>query len=726
MLNGASAGGDGPLGALTSEPPPDDASTSGRRAPSAPWPVLREELQLHPAGDNRDGSPAWHVADPVRNQFFRIGWLEFEMLQRWALADPGAIARDIRASTTLAPEPEDVMQFAAFLRAQNLVRGPAMPPRTGGGLSDWRWWLHHYLFVRIPLIRPQRMLRRMAPMLGVFYSRWFLIATLLAGVTGIALAARQWDTVGAQLLRVFTFEGTLGFLGALAVSKLIHEFAHAVTATRLGVRVAHMGVALVVMWPMAYTDTGESWKLADPRKRLAIASAGILAELALAAWCTLWWAFLPDGALRSAVFFLATTAWVWTLAINASPFMRFDGYFILCDGIDFPGLHERAGRWGKRWLRRIVPGLDEPAPEILEPGLRRFLTGFALATWVYRLVVFLGIALVVYHAFFKALGIFLFVVEIMVFIVNPIRRELGVWWTRRAAITWRRRIAVAFLLALGVTALLIPWPTRVDGVGVLRVGGEQAIYAPFPAQLQSMAVAQGQAVTPGQPIAELAAPRQAQARDQAAALAAGYGRSARSGLGADQDSAAREIIAEGQRARYAAESRAYAAELARLKLSAPSSGQVVDVDPLLAQGSWVNAATPLAWVVQPGVWQADVLVAESDRARIAVGGRATVVVQGRTQVLQGRIVAIDDVRVQRLPHLLLAANHGGPLPVVPGTGKADLQPTESLYRVAVQGDGDMGRPAVRRVRAHLEADQESLGWRWLAAGVSALIQQAGW
>ena len=35
---------------------------------------------------------------------------------------------------------------------------------------------------------------------------------------------------------------------------------------------------MVVLWPMLYTDTSESWKLANPRQRLAIASAGIVAE----------------------------------------------------------------------------------------------------------------------------------------------------------------------------------------------------------------------------------------------------------------------------------------------------------------------------------------------------------------------------------------------------------------------------------------------------------------
>ena len=66
----------------------------GRPAQAAPvpWPELREELRLHRAGDNPDGSPAWHVADPVANRYCRIGWLEFEMLARWHLGDAAQIA----------------------------------------------------------------------------------------------------------------------------------------------------------------------------------------------------------------------------------------------------------------------------------------------------------------------------------------------------------------------------------------------------------------------------------------------------------------------------------------------------------------------------------------------------------------------------------------------------------------------------------------------------------
>ncbi|MEO8145610.1 MAG: hypothetical protein ABI654_15480, partial [Betaproteobacteria bacterium] len=47
-------------------------------------PNLREDLRLYPGPPLRDGSPSWRILDPVRNSFFEIGWLEFEMLSRWS------------------------------------------------------------------------------------------------------------------------------------------------------------------------------------------------------------------------------------------------------------------------------------------------------------------------------------------------------------------------------------------------------------------------------------------------------------------------------------------------------------------------------------------------------------------------------------------------------------------------------------------------------------------
>ena len=55
---------------------------SFRRFPLMPdhLPQLRQDLRLHRSGALPDGSPVWRIADPVRNRFFEIGWLEFDVL----------------------------------------------------------------------------------------------------------------------------------------------------------------------------------------------------------------------------------------------------------------------------------------------------------------------------------------------------------------------------------------------------------------------------------------------------------------------------------------------------------------------------------------------------------------------------------------------------------------------------------------------------------------------
>lgn len=113
---------------------------------------------------------------------------------------------------------------------------------------------------------------------------------------------------------------------------------------------------------MLYTDTSESWRLRNHRHRLAISVAGVATELALAGLATLAWALLDESMLRQSMLYLATTGWILSLALNASPFMRFDGYFILSDVINFPNLHERSGATAKAFMRRKLLGLNEPDP----------------------------------------------------------------------------------------------------------------------------------------------------------------------------------------------------------------------------------------------------------------------------------------------------------------------------------------------------------------------------
>ena len=305
-----------PLAALAALPPPPTQ-------PAPRLPQLRDELHLLPAAANHDGSPAWMVNDPVSNRFYRIGWVDFELLLRWSMGTEAALIASVNAETTLTIESSDVTGLVQFLSQHDLLRAneqasvERLSQRAARAQSSaFQWLFHHYLFFRVPLIRPQRWLAGLLPAVNWLFTAQAAWTIILLSGAGLFLAARQWETFSHTFVDQLSWSGALGFAMALGFAKALHELGHALTATRYGVRVAHMGVAMLVMFPMLYTDTSESWKLSNPRQRLAIASAGIVTELALAGLATLAWSLTPDGPMRSALFFLATTSWILTLAVN--------------------------------------------------------------------------------------------------------------------------------------------------------------------------------------------------------------------------------------------------------------------------------------------------------------------------------------------------------------------------------------------------------------------------
>ncbi len=690
-------------------------------------PPLRDDLRLFAAAPERDGSPAWVIQDPTRNRFFRIGWLEFELLARWDTGNADALAERVSAESPLAVSTEDVASLVEFLARNQLVRATnAQDSARLGAMrarqrpDRLRWLLRNYLFFRVPLVRPARFLQSTLPYVAFVYSRGFFAFVIGATLLGIVLAARQWDVFTHTLTTSLTWGGLLGFLGALAIGKCLHELGHAYTATHYGVRVGHMGVAFMVLWPLLYTDTGEAWKLADRRQRFAIAAAGVTAELALAGLATLAWSLTPDGAVRHGLFFLASASWVLTLTINASPFMRFDGYFLLSDLVDLPNLHERSFMQARVFLRRTLLGLGDPYPETFTPRARAWLIVFAFVTWLYRLMVFVAIALAVYFFFFKALGVFLLAVELGWFVVTPVMSELKVWWQRRAEVPRSRRV-VWLLMATGVIGLLlIPWRQDVSAPAVLRAERQQLIYSPLPGRIAEPP--QAGAVQAGGTLLKLDSPDILKRAEVSRASAESFQTQLERLPGVRQGEEQRARLTS-EMARELAAVRGQMAELARLEIKAPFAGQVLDVDPDIGVGSWVAPSQPLGILVDASSWTAEAYVPEAALARIAVGDRARLHLPGDPLTrLDGVVAAIDTARTGNLPDPLLADTYGGPLETVEGE---KLVPRRALYRVRVGLEAPPPAMRMARVTAVIEGRRESLAADWLRAISAVLIREGG-
>ncbi|RRO21986.1 HlyD family efflux transporter periplasmic adaptor subunit [Pectobacterium aquaticum] len=700
---------------------------AGGTTPAAGLSPLRDELILHAGPANRDGSPSWTLEDPLRGLYFRIGWAEMAMLSRWSMGNAAQIVAEVNQTSALTLDDSDVQYFNRFLQVNSLTRVSGNEALAQfarqveqSRVSIWRKLLKNYLFFRIPLWHPDRFLGATLPWIAPFFSRTFLKLTLLVAVLGLFLAGRQWETFKHTFLHFFTLEGAALAGLTLCFTKILHEFGHAYTCKRFGARVATMGVAFLVMMPVLYTDTSGSWKLTRRRQRMAIGAAGMMTELVLAAWATLAWSFLPDGMLRSAAFMLATTTWIMTLAINLSPLMRFDGYFLLSDGLQMPNLQNRGFAIGRWQMREWLFGLGDAPPEHFPRWLQRTLVGYAFAVWIYRFFLFTGIAILVYHMTFKLLGMLLFAIEIGYFVVMPVVNEVREWSQRRKDYRMNRNMTTTLTVSAVVLLLLmIPWQRGVYAPALLRAEQQSSLYMPVPAMIQRIDVRVGQPVNAGQTLFTLSSDALAHERQQLERQIAT--------LNWQSTFQVFNKEAAGDHQRVKQEHEAALKKLQvlqrqseQLTVRAPIDGVVADMATPLETGEWLGQGEWLAVVTKPTGGLVEAFVSEKDWQRLRTGAKGTFYLQDVSRSsLPLTIVDIASTATRDLnaaPEL--ASIYGGDIATL-SDSQRKLHPEQAVYRVLLSLPDDYrAQPQVLRGTVVMDGEAQSLlirGWKMVSA-----------
>jgi hypothetical protein len=106
-----------------------------------------------------------------------------------------------------------------------------------------------------------------------------------------------------------------------------------------GRRVERAGLKLVFVFPYAWVDTTAAW-LESRRRRMLISAAGPCSDLGLGGGISLI-ALLAGGLARDIGFQLALGAYLGAF-YNLNPLLDRDGYHLLVDALEQPGLRRRA------------------------------------------------------------------------------------------------------------------------------------------------------------------------------------------------------------------------------------------------------------------------------------------------------------------------------------------------------------------------------------------------
>ena len=657
-------------------------------------PLLRSDLEIYLGPSEPDGSPTFTVHDPVAGTYDKIGWEEATVLRHlWAPWTLKELVRRINRSTTLDVDETDVLALCEDAKLKGLTRSSGVAaPRTllarhdAMKISPLKWLLTHYLFVRIPLIRPDTFLTRTVGLMGPLGSRIALLTYAGLSILGLIMLTGHVDTYLSTFPYFFNLRGLLFYVAAIVVLKTVHEFSHAYVAKSYGVRVPTMGVALLVFFPVAFCDVTDAWRLRDRRQRLLIGAAGILAELIIAGLALFVWGVTPPGMLRSVAFVVSSVTIVSTVIVNLNPAMRFDGYYILADAWGIDNLQPRAFAVTRWWLRKALLGLNAPAPEHDVPPRR--LAGmviYSLYSWLWRLGLYMGIAAVVYHKFTKAIGVVLFSANIVLLFARPLVNEARAIATMRKHLRLNLRLLATSACLLGLLLwLAAPLSRTVSLPAIVVPTASQSVYVPHPGVIDGMALRLGDRVEAGQSLLRIRSERlrtelqifrieKQVITEEIAALSA--------------DPEARGLLPQKREelAKVEAKLSELREAIGQSHLTAQVSGYVIEWDESLRNGQPVAEDAVLGKIAATDRPQVIAFVKEGCVDEVQVNEQVEFVPIGDWGPRIGRVRHISPTSTESLSHFSLSSLAGGDLPVLEDQA-GRLRMVESYYRIEVHLD----------------------------------------
>ncbi len=567
----------------------------------------------------------WYVlTDPVSGRHHRFNGPAYALIAGCdgKLTIDDLWAQRVDADGDDAPTQGEAIEVFAQAFGANLLGGD-IAPDAGGVMkaqgkrqAQRRRAALNPLAFKLPLWDPDRFLDAHAHRLAWCFGhagRWLFGALLLLGA--VLLIGNFSEVSRATATQLGHGRMLILLWLAYPVIKGLHELAHAFAVKAFGGEVHEMGVTLLMLTPVPYVDASASIAFEDKRRRALVGAAGIAVELLLASAALALWLALEPGLLRDAALSVIVIGGLSTVLVNGNPLLRFDGYHVLCDLLELPNLAQRSQRLWQAAAKRIALGRSTDAAEHVRGGERAWLVAYAPASWLYRglLTVGLALALADWNAW---LALALLALAAWWMLAGPLVKATG-WLLGSGQVHGRRARATALgasaLAACALLAFALPLPHRTLAPAVVWLPDEALVRPLADGFIDQVLVRDGQPVQAGTPLLRLAnEPLRQQLQRVQAEL---QQRQVEHFAAVDAD-ALRAGLAADRMAALAAERDRLAERVAGLDVRASTSGTVALDTRRLVVGQHLQQGQIAAHVLPPGAPLVRALVANEDIALV--------------------------------------------------------------------------------------------------------------
>ena len=355
---------------------------------------------------------------------------------------------------------------------------------------------------RIPLFDPERFLQATLPIVRPLFSWGGAVLWLAVVVPAIALVAIYWTDLSNDFLgRTLSPQSAMIAWFVFPLLKGLHELGHAYAVKVHGGEVHDMGVMVLVVTPVPYVDASASSAFPGKWHRVLVGAGGMLVEVFLAAIAVYVWVAAEPGVLRAVAYNVIAIAGISTILFNANPLLRFDGYHILVDAIEIPNLRQRATTYFQYVVERYGFGRRDAEPPAASPGEKRWFTGFSILSFLYRVLVTIGILMVLASTYFW-LAVILGTVAVVAWILLPVARGIHflAMSPRLRGVRFRAVAATAAAALLVLALLFVPMPFRTMTEGVVWLPEESYVRPETEGFVERVVAAVGTVVKTGDPL----------------------------------------------------------------------------------------------------------------------------------------------------------------------------------------------------------------------------------